>query len=207
MKNLFITIFGLIGTIYGVYSSPIPENCNNFFCNTEELKCTIIGVCVFLILYCIWDYNKNKLSKRFSLDEKEKINKFLRKKIKKTGAVAIFSRDFTWVEKNTEQYRLLKDKAERGELFIFLENETDISRELSNNGAIIKVYNKYTKQGFEPKSRFTILNYKGAGKTTLIGVSDDEYHTIYTLKSKENTELHTLVEEYVKLLDLTCTKI
>lgn len=207
MKNLIITILGQIGIIYSVYSFSVPEECKSFICNIEKaLKIIIIFICVVFILYCICDYFINRPFRRFSLNKKQDINKFLVDKIKKTGSVAIFSRDFTWVEKNTEQYILLKDKAKRGELFIFLENETDISKDLSSNGATVKVYKKYIRKGFEPKSRFTILNYKGTGKTTLIGASDDEKHTIYTLKSKDNTELHTLVEEYVKLLDLVCAE-
>ena len=65
------------------------------------------------------------------------------------------------------------------------------------------MYKKFTGKGFSPKSRFTITNYKTSG-TTLIGCSNDEIHTIYTLNGQENKEIHNLIDEYVKLLELVC---
>lgn len=204
MKNLGITIFGLIGTILGATSS-IKYECSEGACIYFNIVYGIIAfICILLILYCLYDYYFHRTVTKFSLEKKEKINKFLIKKIKQTGAVAIFSRDFTWVRENSEQYNLLMEKARNKELFLFLEDETSVSKQLLNNGASVKTYNNFVQRGFAPKSRFTIINFKGSGKTTLIGCSDDETHTIYTLKSKEHIEIHHLIEEYVNLLNLVC---
>ena len=204
MKNLLITIFGLIGTIIGAISS-IKDVCNEDSCRYINIGYIIIvSACIICILYCLYEYFLNKRVNKFSLEKKEKIDRFLIKKIKQTGSVAIFSRDFTWVKENSDQYNILMKKAKEKELFLFLEEETSVSKKLLDNGASVKIYNNLVQQGFAPKSRFTIINFKGSGKTTLIGCSDDETHTIYTLKSKEHIEIHNLIEEYVKLLDLVC---
>ena len=205
--NLIVSIIGFICfyiSIYTLQCKPDDEFCKSLI--SDNTKYIVGGFCLFGCILSVMEFLRNIKVSIFSLEDKKGINNFLIKKIKIAGAVAIFSRDFTWVKKDSKEYDELVKKAKNGELFLFWERETEVSRLLFNEGATVKVYEKFTKKGFSPKSRFTITNYKSLG-TTLIGCSSNEEHTIYTLTGKENIEIHNLIEEYVDLLDKVCTPL
>lgn len=144
--------------------------------------------------------NKDKI---FSYDEKgkKKIAKYLNKKISNSQKVAIFSRDLTWVSEDSEQYKTLSEKSKRSELILFMEKDTDISRYFASFGAEVKKYSFTKSKEFNPKIRFTILNYGLSGKQALIGFKDEQgKHIIRSINFKEHPEILDLIDDYISFL-------
>jgi hypothetical protein len=90
------------------------------------------------------------------------------------GRVVIFSRDMSWANEDQVR-RILLEKAESGELTVFLEHAIPLTDELRERGATIVTYQSL---GHIPRARFTIVGYGREGARVAVGVHENGYHVI-----------------------------
>lgn len=204
--------FGRLISTLGVIIAPIPPLADRYK-GMESFSLDLFRWYDFIFIFALiastawllfdihhFILNKDKI---FSYDEKgkKKIAKYLNKKISNSQKVAIFSRDLTWVSKDSEQYKTLSEKSKHSELILFLEKDTDISRYFASSGAKVKKYSFTKSKEFNPKIRFTILNYGLSGKQALIGFKDEQgKHIIRSINFKEHPEILDLIDDYISFL-------
>lgn len=179
------------------------ENFSWDYIKWYDLVCVIALIAsVIALLFDIYNFIVNT-DKTFSYDEKgrEKIAEYLNKKISNSQKVAIFSRDLTWVVKGSPQYNTLEKKSKNRELILFLEKDTDCSQYFASLGAEVKKYNTRSSRGYNPKIRFTILNFELSGKQALIGFKNEQgKHIIRLVNFKEHPEILDIMDDYISFL-------
>ena len=104
--------------------------------------------CLVTLIY--YENKANAINQRVCTSEEE-IQAAMKEIITTPGKICIMSRDLSWV--NGEIRDSIKRKHD---VLIFVEKETNLTKELSEHGVQIKYYGKYS---FEPKTRFTIIGY------------------------------------------------
>jgi hypothetical protein len=114
------------------------------------------------------------------------------------------SRDLSWVQPNSPVDALLSEKANKGELILFVSTETEITKRLRVEGAAVYVYPK----PFSPRSRFTIIDYRKGGSRIAVGAVEDGRHTIreYALDSSPAT-IECVVNDLMHLAELKTQKV
>lgn len=204
--------FGRLISTLGVIIAPIPPLADrykgmgsfslDFFKWYDFIFIFALIASTAWLIFDIYHFILNK-DKIFSYDEKgkKKIANYLNKKISNSQKVAIFSRDLTWVPKDSKQYKTLSEKSKHSELILFLEQDTDISRHFVSSGAKVKKYSSAKLKGFNPKIRFTILNYGLSGNQALIGFKDEQgKHIIRSINFKKHPEILDLIDDYISFL-------
>lgn len=93
------------------------------------------------------------------------INTYLCEWLSKGGRSAIFSRDLSWGAM-PEPAKVLRKKAEDKSLIICVADQSKVADELEVHGA--EVY-CYSHLGFEPRVRFTVIDYGRADARVAIG--------------------------------------
>jgi hypothetical protein len=139
------------------------------------VKAALLGLIVLALILTIIDaisYWKTR-PRRFRLNS-HRIKNYMVKWLSSGGRSAVFSRDLSWADKEVDD--LLQKKAQKGELIIFAGRRTDMLAGLVNLGA--EVYD-YSSLNFEPRARFTIVDYGKEGARLAIGFPEDSTHVIY----------------------------
>jgi hypothetical protein len=135
----------------------------------------ILGAAIFgavaLAVYAIVEFFRSEPKKYRS---QKKINSFMCRWVSSGGRVVIFSRDMSWAREDQVR-KILLEKAERGELTIFLEHTIELTDELRERGATIVTYQSL---GHTPRARFTIVGYGREGARVAVGVQENGYHVI-----------------------------
>jgi hypothetical protein len=90
------------------------------------------------------------------------------------GRAAVFSRDLSWAFEGDTKQTVLR-KARSGELVACVGRRTDEIKRLVAEGAEVL---DYSSLNFEPKSRFTIIDYGKAGARIAIGIVEEGRHVI-----------------------------
>lgn len=110
----------------------------------------LLGIASAAIL--LWgDIKSNKENEKVCGSEEE-IKAVMKSLVKTQGKIHIMSRDLSWVDSEIEG--CIKDK--KGNITLFVEHETELTKRLELYGANIKYYGAL---GFEPKTRFTVIGY------------------------------------------------
>lgn len=204
MKELFIKIIGIIGTAITAWFS-IPSTKITSF---KIFLFIIVVIAVFILLWDLYEYliNKEKTFKKNNDEDKNKIAKYLIKELNASGAITIFSRDLTWVKSGSDAEKSLIKKSKNNEVKIFIESANDSAQKLKQAGADIRTYKSSSGSGFNPKSRFTILDSRTSGSSVMIGVPKHNKHVIkkYT---QSDFELIDLINDYVTFLDINSEKL
>lgn len=198
--NIINRTVGVLGTLVTAYYSTNAETdvllkLGLFF---------VMGLCAISLALDLYGTIRNR---PIVFDKKKdgyelKIKDHMLKEIKSSKHVAIFSKDLTWVDIDSNAYSILEGKAKKEELTIFIQKETDIIKKLKSAGAIINVYSKPTNNGFCPKSRFTILDYGNTGQRVMIGAARDGSHLINHYQSN-NFDIVQLASDFIELLKNT----
>ena len=129
---------------------------------------------------------------------KQGISEHLIRQLSSSGRVAIFSRDLTWVTRGSSAETMLLKKAQANELTLFVKTETKVTLFLKAQGADVRLY---SGKSFNPKSRFTILNYQNSGARVMIGAPCEDSHIIKHYGS-DDFEVVDLAMDFVSLLEL-----
>lgn len=131
------------------------------------------------------------------------ISQHLIRQLSSSGRVAIFSRDLTWVTRGSSAETMLLKKAKANELTLFVKTETEITQLLKAHGAEVRLY---SGNSFNPRSRFTILNYQNSGTRVMVGAPCGDSHVIKHYGS-EDFEVVDLAMDFVSFLELKARKL
>jgi hypothetical protein len=126
---------------------------------------------------------RKKLPKKYK--SKDKINNYMFKMLKTSGACEICSRDASWIV-DERINPLLIEKSSKQELKIYVHTKTDEVNALAECGAEVIEYGKF---GFEPFTRFTIVN-SGNNASSYVAIGKqkpNEPHIIEELDSSHPT--------------------
>lgn len=159
---------------------------------------------IFGLLYeagsAVSDYRKD-CSRIFNDDDKESIDKYLTHFIKTGESVAILSHDMSWI--NDENYQVLKRKAERKELLLFLPAETEKVKELEKLGADVRYFGSIINDPAKAliKSRMTVVNWNKTSPKLTYPIKKDGWHINYEVAAGEPA--NQLALDLIQLLILT----
>ncbi|HHA2973340.1 TPA: hypothetical protein ACOFD8_004450 [Stenotrophomonas maltophilia] len=124
----------------------------------------------------------------------EKINNYMHEMLKGAGRCEICSRDASWIS-DERIYSLLKGKASRGELTFLVHHST---KEVAGLGALGAEVIEYGVLGFEPVTRFTVVN-AGNMVSSYVAVGrkkPNEPHIIEELDSSHPT--YSMAQDLVR---------
>lgn len=130
----------------------------------------------------------------YSVDDREGIRKYMEKWILHGGRVAIWTRDMSWAQ-HSHTESVLRAKAAKGELMLFVPQENDLAVRLRNAGAEVLAYHGL---GGEPKARFTIVNFGRDGSQVAVGRRRNRDHVIDEFAAGEHPA-YFLAEDLVRL--------
>jgi hypothetical protein len=194
-------IVGTLGTIVTA-TSVVDLSNGNIWINLALI--VVAGYsAIFFALDTVRAMKKRPLSfDRASTKGKSAIAEHLVKHISSSGRVAILSRDLTWVAAGSEAESLLVKKAENRELTVFVKSETPITSMLRSHGADIRCY---LPASFNPRSRFTILDYQNSGAHVMIGAPSGTKHVIkhYGI---DDFEVVDLANDFMSVLEARSRK-
>lgn len=169
MIDLLVRVIGNLGAIVTALSVVFGMNSPLLI---QVILWVLVAVAIITIIIDVRNFNTKK-PLRFTPNSKE-VKEYMCTWLKSGGRAAVFSRDLSWAERNSEAEKILKEKAKRGELVLFVHVQTEIVSELQKLGANVHQYHKT----FEPKARFTIVDYGRDGARLAIGLVEDKKHTI-----------------------------
>jgi hypothetical protein len=160
-----------------------------------QLSFLVIFIVIFIIAALVDIRNEIKsLPKKYK--SKNKINNYMYNMLKKCGACEICSRDATWVT-DERIYTLLAKKSKNQELKFYVHTKTEAVNSLEQNGAEVVEYGKF---GFEPLTRFTIVN-PGNHASSYVAIGKkkpNEPHIIEELDSSHPT--YSMAKDLIKSL-------
>ncbi|GEM_PF-5524871 len=204
MDHLDHYLYRLVGSLGTLVTSFFVIDFDNHSMFLNSFLIFTVGYsCIFLALDGVRSFRQRPLSFDRTTDKgKNKIASYLVAQLKSSGSVVIFSKDLTWVKKDSEAEKLLVTKAKAGELTLFVEGEFNTARTLKAFGADVHIYADQKKKGFSPKSRFTILDHRAGQTRVMVGVPANNKHYIKHY-GDEGSEIVDLANDFVSLL--TCT--
>lgn len=186
-----VTVVGSFASIMGVV----------FLMRTPDepwtlLQAGLLAAASLLLVIAVVLIVRNYLETRpKSMPIGSKVSEYMYDWIDQGGAVAILTRDMSWVN-NKRLKDLLRTKAQRGELFLCLPNEIELSRELSQLGA--KVYT-FSELQYTTKSRFTIINKDRMDAQLAVGLSRRQRHFIEEFSQGEHP-VFTIADDLINLI-------
>lgn len=131
----------------------------------------------------------------FSRDDRRGIRDYMFNWIQSGGRVAIWTRDMSWVD-DDDMKRLLRQKAEAGELIVCLPKATEVTDWLSQFGAEIITYGTWDS----PLGRFTITNYNRDDSRVAVGRGEGQRHVIDEFAFSDNDSTFHLARDLVRLV-------
>lgn len=157
-----------------------------------------IIVVVFVIAALLDIRNERKaLPKKYK--NKTKINDYMYNMLKKCGACEICSRDASWI-KEDKIFPLLIEKSKNQELTLYVHTKTKDVTTLEKHGAEVVEYCKF---GFEPFTRFTIVN-SGNPASSYVAIGKqkpNEPHIIEELDSSHPT--YSMAKDLIQSIKAT----
>lgn len=155
----------------------------------NSLSSTQIGFVLLTALVfggaAIWDLREARKRSVKRYQDTAAINNYMYAMLRSGGRCEICSRDASWISE-TRIYSLLQDKARRGELTFLVHQSTEKIKALGAMGAEIIEYGAF---GFEPVTRFTVVN-SGNHSSSYVAVGrkkPNEPHIIEELDSSHPT--------------------
>lgn len=166
---------------------------------TKAALWALIALAAFVALADTWQFFKTR-PKTYKPSSKEIVD-YLVNWLGKGGRTAVFTRDMSWASGAAEYS--LKSKATKGELMLCVGRRTSLIDELVRLGAA--VYD-YSAIGFEPESRFTIIDYKKFGSRVAIGVVEETKHVIREFDRADEAVM-SLARDMVGLIERVAIRL
>ena len=135
------------------------------------------------------------------LKSRRAIRDYMYQWIKNAGAVAIFSRDLSWVD-DAEIGALLEAKARNGDLTLILPKEVSLSEQLVSLGAKALYYPSID---YVIRSRFTLVNVGRSDTRVAIGRTEGTIHRIEEFSAGDHPAFY-LADDMLQLMQKFCTK-
>lgn len=204
MEHYLYRVIGSVGTLITAFFSINYDN------NSLLVNLGLIGICGYTSIFLGLDafraiIDREKVFDRTTEKGRQKIADYICDQLSASGSVSIFSKDLTWVKKGSKAEKTLTEKATKGELNLYVEAETELTRKLFTAGANLRFYEGQKKKGFSPKSRFTILDATTGGTRIIVGSPSDGKHYIKKY-NKRDFEVVDLATDFISLLDCTARK-
>jgi hypothetical protein len=127
--------------------------------------------------------------------------RYMQRWIQQGARTVIVSRDMSWVDEPIK--RLLLEKARKNELVLFAQSDWPICRELSAAGADVR---KYGDLGWQPRTRFTIINYGRHDEKVAVGLPLDKGRRILEFSQGQHPFLD-LARDFIPILTAASTKV
>lgn len=201
MDHYLYRIVGSIGVLVTAYFSI------DFEKHAIGTNILLLLVCAYVGVFLGLDAYRAFLSREKSFDRtttkgRKKIAEYICDQLQSSGSVSVFSKDLTWVVEHRPAEDVLAEKAKKGELTLYVEDETALTKRLRIAGAKLHYYGGQKKKGFSPKSRFTILDATTGGTRIIVGSPSDGKHYIRKY-DKSDFEVVDLASDFISLLDCT----
>lgn len=197
-------LYRLVGTVGTLVTSIfiIDFEQRSLFVNIVLLLVVAYAACFFALDAVRAFMYRPKVFDRTTEAGKQQIANYLVSQLESSGSVAIFSKDLTWVRKGSSAESLLIRKAQAKELTLFVEHEMDLTKTLRYHGANVRVYGVLRRKGYNPKSRFTILDYRTSGTRVMVGIPSNSKHLIKHYGA-DDLEVVDLAKDFIELLEHT----
>lgn len=158
----------------------------------------VIGLALLIFLWDAIDFIKSS-PKKF-IPQSQEINQFMNDWVSQGGRTAILSGDLSWAQNNVAVMNLLMKKAKSNELILYVRTINSTVQKLAEAGAEM---HDYSKHSYNPKSRFTVIDYEKNGERVAIGFVEDGKHVVHKFDAK-NPVIFALVTDLLKLLKASC---
>jgi len=142
-----------------------------------QFSCLLVFSAASIVI--IWNSVKEG-AKRYKSETD--INNYMYNWISNIGRIAIFTRDMSWTNDSQIKARLI-EKAEKSELIVCMPIANDFAQELRQKGALIL---EYSNLGYEPQSRFTIVQFGRNDARIAIGKTIKGTHKIEEFDSADH---------------------
>jgi len=177
MNMRIITIIGTLASLVGlIFAIRRPDQPLNVLQGI-----LLAGAICFFIIAVILEIKYYK-QRPLYLKKESQIRDYMHKWISRGGIAAIFSHDMSWV-KDQEMIELLRSKARRSELCIYLPVRIPLADELEREGAQIFVY---PELNYIPQSRFTVINQGRWDAQVAVGRAVKDKHMIEEFSAGEH---------------------
>ncbi|MBX9829802.1 MAG: hypothetical protein K2Y27_33025 [Xanthobacteraceae bacterium] len=194
LKVLSVIVGYLVGyaTVLGLYFSlPAPRPTDWW----HIALLTLLGVGFLgLAIWEAWSHLRSS-PKKIRLEDKAKINRYMRDWIASGGRTVVFTRDMSWVSEGDTKSMLL-EKAKRHELTICVEKMIPVAEELGCAGANVVMYGEL---GHVPRSRYTIVDFERDGARVAVGGVIGRHHIIQEFRIGEHP-FFAVAEDLAKIL-------
>jgi hypothetical protein len=127
--------------------------------------------------------------------------RYMQRWIQRGARTVIVSRDMSWVDEPIKH--LLLEKARKNELLLFAQSDWPICRELSTAGAEVM---KYGDLGWQPRTRFTIINYDRHDERVAVGLPLDKGRRILEFSQGQHPFLD-LARDFIPILKAASKKV
>lgn len=128
--------------------------------------------------------------KTYRKDDSIGIKAYMRSWIGDSGRAIIWTRDLSWADDDLTK-KLLKEKAQEGNLTVCMPKMTELGEALRDAGAKVWIYGRPSFAA--PASRFTIAHYGNGGSQVAIGRGGRGIHVIEEIDSS-HPALHMAVD-------------
>lgn len=152
-------------------------------CEWQWAKIILLVLLVILILvsFCVLILRKDGVTCK----SKQEIEKFMKDWIGTDGVVEVLSRDLSWVDDEMAYFLASKGK----DLHLYVDEETSITQKIKNVNAECNIH-FYSKSGFTPMSRFTIIRANKDERQIAIAIKEEKgykklRHCIYISKGSQ----------------------
>ena len=135
----------------------------------------LVVAMIFFVVLVVFEFHDHKHHHVFAKTDTEGINRYMHHWIKYGSRVAIWTRDMSWANSEPTK-KLLMNKAQCGELILCMPSPTELTEELTKNGAEGCYYG--TDRHETPASRFTITNFGRDGSAVAVGRTVGGTHVI-----------------------------
>ncbi|MCY4488949.1 MAG: hypothetical protein OXF11_17770 [Deltaproteobacteria bacterium] len=147
----------------------------------------LVVAVIFVVVLVVFELHDHKYCHVFAKTDTEGINRYMHHWIKYGSLVAIWTRDMSWANSGTTK-ELLMQKARDGELILCMPSPTELTDELTENGAEGCYYGAERHE--TPSSRFTITNFGRDGSAVAVGRTVGRTHVIEEFSAGAHPAYH-----------------
>jgi len=196
VRDLIISI-GALASLIGLVFTVRPAGAS-----WSALEILLLGLAILLGCGSIYlDVIKYRSRPIRVLKTKRAIRDYMYQWINHAGAVAIFSRDLSWVD-DAEIEALLESKAKNSDLTLILPKAIDLSERLARLGANTLYYPSIE---YVIRSRFTVVNVGRSDTRVAIGRTEGTTHRIEEFSAGDHPAFY-LADDMLQLMQRFCVK-
>jgi hypothetical protein len=160
----------------------------------------LVVAALLLIVFVVLDFPTHRGRRVYAESDTKGIRKYMHTWIQNGSRVAIWTRDMSWAQ-DDDTRRLMRGKAERGELILCLPELNKFAQELAASGAEVCAYGSECLES--PASRFTISFFGRDGARVAVGRARGDTHVIDEFDARSHPAFY-LAEDLIALVRAQC---